>query len=208
MAYSKCQSDVIIVRYVDDSVIGFQYEGEAQRFLQALRERLAQFGLQLHPEKTRLIRFGRYAARNCRERGIRKPETCDFLGFTHCCGRRRNDGGFKIVRLTIKKRMRATLAAIREALMRRRHEPSGSSRSVATASVTGVFELPCGARQSKKIGRVPLGNWSRLATRFDASKPTKPAVLGTLPKAASQIPAAMSSVASASRCSAHRHNIR
>ncbi|MBX5100085.1 group II intron reverse transcriptase/maturase [Rhizobium lentis] len=119
----NAKGDVIIVRYADDSVIGFQHEGQAQRFLQALRERLAQFGLQLHPEKTRLIRFGRYAARQCRERGIRKPETFDFLGFTHCCGRRRNDGGFKIVRLTIKKRMRTTLAAIRETLMRRRHEP-------------------------------------------------------------------------------------
>ncbi|WP_274866244.1 reverse transcriptase domain-containing protein [Sinorhizobium meliloti] len=119
----NAKGDVIIVRYADDSVIGFQYEGEAQRFLQALRERLAQFGLQLHPEKTRLIRFGRYAARNCRERGIRKPETFDSLGFTHCCGRRRNDGGFKIVRLTIKKRMRTTLEAIRGTLMRRRHEP-------------------------------------------------------------------------------------
>ncbi|WP_409566479.1 reverse transcriptase domain-containing protein [Rhizobium leguminosarum] len=110
----NAKGDVIIVRYADDSVIGFQYEGEAQRFLQALRERLAQFGLQLHPEKTRLIRFGRYAVQQCRERGIRKPETFDFLGFTHCCGTRRNDGGFKIVRLTIKKRMRTTLATIRE----------------------------------------------------------------------------------------------
>uniref|UniRef100_UPI00403F57CA reverse transcriptase domain-containing protein n=1 Tax=Rhizobium sp. T1473 TaxID=555321 RepID=UPI00403F57CA len=146
------KGDVIIVRYADDSVIGFQYEGEAQRFLQALRERLAQFGLQLHPEKTRLIRFGRYAARNCRERGIRKPETFDFLGFTHCCGRRRNDGGFKIVRLTIKKRMRTTLAAIRETLMRRRHEPVAVVGRWLRASVTGVFELPCGARQSEKIG--------------------------------------------------------
>lgn len=117
------KGDVIIVRYADDSVIGFQYEGEEHRFVQALRERLGQFGLQLHPEKTRLIRFGRYAARQCRERGIRKPETFDFLGFTHCCGRRRNDGGFKIVRLTIKKRMRTTLAAIRETVVRRRHQP-------------------------------------------------------------------------------------
>lgn len=204
----NAKGDVIIVRYDDDSVIGFQYEGEAQRFLQALRERLAHFGLQLHPEKTRLIRFGRYAARNCRERGIRKPETFDFLGFTHCCGRRRNDGGFKIVRLTIKKRMRTTLEAIRGTLMRRRHETGGSSRSVATASVTGVFELPCGARQSEKIGRIPLGSWSRLATRSDASEPTTPAVLGAFPKAASQIPATVPPDASASRCSAYRHNIR
>lgn len=113
--------DVILIRYADDSVMGFQYEGEARRFLAALRERLARFKLELHPDKTRLIQFGRYAAQRCRERGERKPETFDFLGFTHCCGR--YSGGFKIVRLTIKKRMRATLATIRTTLMRRRHEP-------------------------------------------------------------------------------------
>lgn len=113
--------DVILVRYADDSVMGFQYEGEAKRFLAAMRERLAKFKLELHPDKTRLIQFGRYAAQRCRARGTGKPETFDFLGFTHCCGR--YSGGFKIVRLTIKKRMRATLAAIRDTLMRRRHEP-------------------------------------------------------------------------------------
>ena len=115
--------DAIIVRYADDSVLGFQFEEEARRFLVAMRERLTKFGLELHPDKTRLIRFGRFAAQQCRERGIRKPGTFDFLGFTHCCSKRRSNGGFKIVRLTIKKRMRATLTAIRETLMRRRHEP-------------------------------------------------------------------------------------
>ncbi len=119
----QAAGDVIIVRYADDSVLGFQYEGEARRFLRALQERMAHFGLQLHPDKTRLIRFGRFAAQQCRERGIRKPETFDFLGFTHCCSTRRSNGDFKIVRLTIKKRMRATLVSIRETLMRRRHEP-------------------------------------------------------------------------------------
>lgn len=113
--------DVILIRYADDSVMGFQYEGEAKRFLSAMRSRLAKFKLELHPDKTRLIRFGRYAAQRCRERGIRKPESFDFLGFTHCCGQ--YSGGFKLVRLTIKKRMRASLAALRETLMRRRHEP-------------------------------------------------------------------------------------
>jgi RNA-directed DNA polymerase len=102
-------------------VMGFQYEGEARRFLAAMRERLSKFKLELHPDKTRLISFGRYAAQRCRERGAGKPETFDFLGFTHCCGQ--YSGGFKIVRLTIKKRMRVTLAVIRETLMRRRHEP-------------------------------------------------------------------------------------
>lgn len=117
----RASGDVIVVRYADDSVMGFQYEGEARRFLAALQERLAKFKLELHPDKTRLIRFGRYAAQQCRERGMGKPETFDFLGFTHCCGQHRR--GFKIVRLTIKKRMRATLSVIRETLMRRRHEP-------------------------------------------------------------------------------------
>jgi Retron-type reverse transcriptase len=117
----RASGDVILVRYADDSVMGFQYEGEARRFLAALQGRLAKFKLELHPDKTRLIRFGRYAAQQCRERGLSKPETFDFLGFTHCCGQHRR--GFKIVRLTIKKRMRATLSVIRETLMRRRHEP-------------------------------------------------------------------------------------
>lgn len=75
------------------------------------------------PTKTRLIRFGRFATQQCRERGMRKPETFDFLGFTHCCSTRRSNGDFKIVRLTIKERMRATLASTRETLMRRRYEP-------------------------------------------------------------------------------------
>ena len=100
--------------------MGLQYEGEARRFLAVMRERLAKFKLELHPDKTRLIRFGRFAVQHCRERGLGKPETFDFLGFTHCCGR--NSRGCMIVRLTIKKWMRATLAAIRETLMRRRHE--------------------------------------------------------------------------------------
>jgi RNA-directed DNA polymerase len=113
--------NVILVRYADDSVMGFQYEDDARRFLAALRSRLAKFKLELHPDKTRLIRFGRFAAQKCRDRGLGKPKSFDFLGFTHCCGR--YSGGFKIVRLTVKKRMRATLAAIRATLMRRRHEP-------------------------------------------------------------------------------------
>ena len=117
----RAAGDVILVRYADDSVMGFQYESEAKRFLASMRERLAKFKLELHPDKTRLIRFGRYAAQQCKKRHLEKPETFSFLGFAHCCGRRRG-GGFKIVRLTIKKRMRATLKSIRAQLMRRRHE--------------------------------------------------------------------------------------
>ncbi|WP_319025745.1 reverse transcriptase domain-containing protein, partial [Acidithiobacillus ferrooxidans] len=116
------RGDVIIVRYADDSVMGFQYEGEAKRFLSAMAERLGRFGLKLHPEKTRLIAFGRFAAAQRKERGLGKPETFDFLGFTHCCSQNRQ-GWYEIQRLTVKKRMRQTLRTIRETLMRRRHEP-------------------------------------------------------------------------------------
>lgn len=112
--------DVILIRYADDSVMGFQYENEAKRFLAAMQERFAKFNLELHPDKTRLIRFGRYAAEQCREREMRKPASFDFLGFTHCCHQVK--GKFMIVRLTVKKRMRASLKAIRETLIRR-HEP-------------------------------------------------------------------------------------
>lgn len=113
--------DVILVRYADDSVLGFEHECEAKSFLAAMQERFARFGLKLHPGKTRLIEFGRWAAIRSQRRGLSKPETFDFLGFTHCCGQTRA-GGFKIVRLTIRKRMRATLQAIRHKLKRRMHE--------------------------------------------------------------------------------------
>jgi RNA-directed DNA polymerase len=100
--------DVIIVRFADDFIVGFEYQEDAQRFLADLRERFAKFSLELHPDKTRLIEFGRYAAERRRARGLGKPETFDFLGFTHICARMR-DGRFWVRRITISKRMRAKL---------------------------------------------------------------------------------------------------
>lgn len=114
--------DIILIRYADDSVIGFQYEDEAKRFLAALQERLAKFGLTLNPQKTRLIEFGRHAEQRRKNKGLGRPETFDFLGLTHCCGKTRQ-GKFKILRLTVKKRMRVTLAAIRSKLKEKRHHP-------------------------------------------------------------------------------------
>lgn len=114
--------DIIFVRYADDGVWGFQREYEAKAFLLHLKERMAKFGLMLHPDKTRLIRFGRFAEKQRLERGQKKPETFDFLGFTHICSQTRK-GDFKLLRLTIKKKMRVTLKAIRTELHRRRHEP-------------------------------------------------------------------------------------
>jgi len=117
----SAMGEVIITRYADDAVLGFQHASDAKRFLRAMRERFAGFGLELHPDKTRLIEFGRYAAQRREERGQGKPETFDFLGFTHCCHRTRR-GDFVVRRLSNKKRMRASLAAIRKELKRRRHD--------------------------------------------------------------------------------------
>jgi RNA-directed DNA polymerase len=115
--------DVIIVRYADDFVIGFQYRKEAERFLQALQERMSQFGMELHQEKTRLIEFGRFAAANRERRGKGKPETFDFLGFTHICAKTRKTSRFTVRRKTIAKRLRAKAKEVRKEIMRRRHVP-------------------------------------------------------------------------------------
>jgi RNA-directed DNA polymerase len=113
--------DVVVVRYADDTVVGFQTRADAARFLGELRERMLKFSLELHPEKTRLIEFGRYASQNRKERGLHgAPETFDFLGFTHICARSRGDR-FLLVRRTARRRMQATLRRVRDALMRRRH---------------------------------------------------------------------------------------
>jgi RNA-directed DNA polymerase len=114
------RGDMIVTRFADDFVVGFQHLGDAKRFLADLRERFAKFNLELHPDKTRLIEFGRFAAQNRNERGLAKPETFDFLGFTHICGKTK-DGRFWLRRVTIKKRMRAKLKLINAELRRRRH---------------------------------------------------------------------------------------
>lgn len=117
------RGEVIIVRWADDFIVGFEHEQDAREFLVELRERFARFGLELHPDKTRLIEFGRNADWTRRRRGAGKPETFDFLGFTHICGRTRRGGRFTVKRITIAKRMRAKLKQINIELKRRRHDP-------------------------------------------------------------------------------------
>jgi len=114
--------DMIIVRFADDFIIGFERKEDADQFLDELRGRFAQFGLELHPDKTRLIEFGRHAARHRRARGLGKPETFDFLGFTHICATSRS-GRFWVKRITISKRMRAKLKEVKDQLMQRMHLP-------------------------------------------------------------------------------------
>jgi RNA-directed DNA polymerase len=118
----NARGEVIIVRYADDYIVGFQHQRDAQRFLAELRGRLAMFGFELASEKTRLIEFGRFAAENRAARGQRKPETFDFLGFKHICSKTR-DGKFMLKRITIAERMRAKLREINLQLKRRRHLP-------------------------------------------------------------------------------------
>ena len=119
----KCaRGDVVVVRYADDNVIGFQHLDDADRFLADFRERLQKFGLELHPDKTRRIEFGRFAEINRNKRGEGKPETFDFPGFTHISGKDRK-GSYAVKRKTISKRMRAKLLEIKQQVRRRMHEP-------------------------------------------------------------------------------------
>ena len=116
------RGEVIIVRFADDFAMGFENHQDACRLVHDLRKRFAKFGLELHPGKTRLIEFGRFAAVNRKKRGAGKPETFDFLGFTHICATRR-DGRFWVRRITISKRVRAKLAEVKDQLRRRQHQP-------------------------------------------------------------------------------------
>ena len=116
------RGDVILTRFADDYVAGFERRDDAERFLAALRRRLAQFGLELAQEKTRLIEFGRYAARDRHQRGDPKPDTFEFLGFTHICASTKT-GRFKLKRVTSKKKMRAKLTSVKTEMRRRMHHP-------------------------------------------------------------------------------------
>ena len=115
--------EVIVVRFADDAVLGFQHRGVAQQFLEDLRTRFAEFGLDLHRDKTRLLEFGPYAARNRREAGLGKPETFSFLGFTHICAKKRSNGMFTVLRQTMRKRLQAKLKDVKYDLRQRLHDP-------------------------------------------------------------------------------------
>ena len=119
----QATGELIVVRFADDIVLGFESEREARRFQGELTERFRQFNLELHPEKTRLLEFGPFAARNRHARGEGKPETFDFLGFTHICATKRSNGRFTVLRQTIRKRLQAKLAEVKLALRQRLHAP-------------------------------------------------------------------------------------
>jgi group II intron reverse transcriptase/maturase len=133
------RGEIYIVRYADDFVMGFEQEEDARAMRTALAERLAKFGLTLHPDKTRVIRFGRFAHEYNVEDGLRKTETFDFLGFTHICARRRGRGKFLLLRHTSRKKRRAKLGAIREEIARARHEPPAKQYAWLCAVLRGHY---------------------------------------------------------------------
>jgi len=148
--HREARGNVILVRYADDIVAGFEHESDAVRFQAELRGRLEKFGLSLHPEKTRLIEFGRHAAEHRAEGGLGKPETFNFLGFTHICGRSRR-GRFLLRRKTRRDRMRAKLRALKVELRRRMHKPIPQQGRWLAQVVRGYFAYHAVPTNSQRL---------------------------------------------------------
>jgi len=162
------RGDVIVVRYADDLVVGFQHWTDAERFLQEFRGRLAKFGLELHADKTRLIEFGRFAAQHRKQRGEGKPETFTFLGFTHFCGRHTRTGAFTVWRITAKKRMVAKLKAIKAELQRRRHDRTRETGAWLRTVVLGYYQyhaVPGNSTQLRVFWRRACRLWRSVLVR-------------------------------------------
>jgi group II intron reverse transcriptase/maturase len=163
----QATGDMIIVRYADDFIVGFQHESDARRFLDEMRERLGKFALSLHPEKTRLIEFGRFAAERRKRRGLGKPETFNFLGFTFICGKTRS-GKFQIQRKTRRDRMQAKLRKIKEALRRCMHRPIPEQGKWLGRVVRGYFNyhaVPTNARALDVFRHHVTDLWRRTLRR-------------------------------------------
>lgn len=161
------RGDVIIVRYADDFVLGFQYRYEAERFLAELQQRLARFKLKLHPDKTRLIEFGRFAASNRERRDDRKPETFNFLGFTHICGKTRN-GMFTVFRKTIRKKWHAKLKEVYTELRRRMHAPIPEQGAYLRAVIGGhirYYGVPLNSRAISSFRHAVRRLWLKVLCR-------------------------------------------
>jgi len=161
------RGDMIVTRFADDFICGFEHFGDAKQFLSDLRERFAKFNLELHPEKTRLIEFGRYAIERRAKRGLGKPETFDFLGFKHICAKNRN-GQFWLRRITISTRMRAKLKQVKDQLMRRRHWPIPEQGRWLASVVRGhsaYYAVPGNSDAVAAFRNQVLRHWCRALRR-------------------------------------------
>jgi RNA-directed DNA polymerase len=164
----RTTGDIIVVRYADDMVLGFQHRGDAERLLQDWRDRLRKFGLELHPEKTRLIEFGRFAVANRKQRGEGKPETFNFLGFTHICGQTRKNGKFLVLRKTIRKRLLAKLKQVKDELRKRMHQPLAEVGKWLRSVVQGYFNyhaVPGNLASLKRFRLEVSKRWLRVLYR-------------------------------------------
>jgi len=163
----EATGDVIIVRYADDIIVGFEHEADARRFLDAMHERTREFSLSLHPDKTRLIEFGRHAAESRKRRGLGKPETFNFLGFTFICGKSRR-GKFQLKRKTRRDRMQAKLQAIKQELRRRMHQPIPVLGKWLAQVITGhfnYFAVPTNGRALASFRFYVIDLWQRTLRR-------------------------------------------
>jgi len=183
----QARGDVIVVRFADDFVMGFQHRHEAERFLAELRERFAKFGLELHPDKTRLLEFGRFAAENRRSRGDDKPETFDFLGFTHVCSTTRR-GKFAVRRLTAKKKMRAKLTELKAELRRRMHHSVPEQGTYLQSVLRGHFRyygVPNNVPRMQSfalcVGKLWVRTLKRRSQKHRITQAAKRRLLGLLP---------------------------
>jgi group II intron reverse transcriptase/maturase len=136
----QAKGEVIIVRFADDTIVGFQHQKDAEQFLQELKERLHRFGLELHPDKTRLIEFGRFAAQDRARRGEKRPETFTFLGFTHICGEDRR-GKFMVKRQTVGKKLKAKVQAVKTELSRHINQPIKEVGDWLTKVINGYYNF-------------------------------------------------------------------
>ncbi len=164
----QARGEVYIVRYADDFVVGFQHQSDAIRFHAELRTRMCKFGLCLHDDKTRLIEFGRFAAKNRKSRGEKKPETFDFLGFTHICSTCRKKGKFKLFRKTISKRLRGKIKEVCQLLHLHRHKPVVEQGKWLRSVVQGYFNYHAvpGNRKAMDTFRTQIGHANIRGTLF------------------------------------------
>jgi RNA-directed DNA polymerase len=169
------QGDMVMVRYADDWVAGFERRADAERFMREVAERLKSFGLALHEKKTRLIEFGRHARASRSRRGQGEPETFDFLGFTHCCGSTRQ-GRFMVLRLTSRKKLRAKLCAVREELRRRMHRPIEEQGQYLRSVVAGhvrYYGVPRNTARLKTFAYRITQMWHRTLCRRSQVRPVR-----------------------------------
>jgi len=162
------QGTVTVVRYADDMVVGFQEHSDAEQFQEELKQRLESFSLCLHPKKTRLIEFGRFAEQQRRAQGLGKPETFEFLGFTHICARKRITKTFLVKRLSIKKRLRERLKVVYALLLKNRHKPIAEQGRWLRSVVQGFYNyhaVPCNNQALEIVKREIARYWLKALRR-------------------------------------------